>query len=141
MWQTAELLNDLKEDVRANGFPIPVTLAIDLVSFRCNLHDGNHRMTSATKLNLIWILVRVLRLSLGLANNYLKVHKVPKSFFNLRCPCKFRFTTIVSIAKLFEKFIDVLKLLALIYRNNIQFRFKGKAFIIKIFHHLKLFII
>ena len=93
IWQAAELLNDLKEDVRANGFPIPVTLAIDLVSFRCNLHDGNHRMTSATKLNLIWILVRVLRLSLGLANNYLKVHKVPESFFNLRCPFKFRFTT------------------------------------------------
>ena len=93
MWRTAESLNVLKEGVRVNGFQSPVTLAIDLVSFKCNLHDGNHRMALATELNLMWIPVRVLRLSLRFANNYLKVPKVPESFPNLPCPCKFGFTT------------------------------------------------
>ena len=37
MWSTAESLNEPKEDVRGNGFQSPVTLAIDPVSFRCNL--------------------------------------------------------------------------------------------------------
>ena len=92
MWRTAESLDELKEDVRVNGFQSPVTLAIDPVSFRCNLHDGNHRMTCVTELNVMWIPVRVLRLSLGLANNYLKVPKVPESFPTLPCPCEFGFT-------------------------------------------------
>ena len=50
MWWTAESLDELKEDLRVNGFQSPVTLAIDLVSYRCNLHDGNHRITCATEL-------------------------------------------------------------------------------------------
>ena len=45
--------------------------------------------------------------------------------------------TIVSIAKVSEKFIDVLKLLALVCAKYIQLRFKGKILIIKTFHHLK----
>ena len=52
MWRTAESLKELKEDVSVNGFTIPVALAIDPVSFRCNLHDGNHRITSQVLLNL-----------------------------------------------------------------------------------------
>ena len=51
------------------------------------------QMIFATELNLMWIPVRVLRLSLGLINNYLKVPKVPESFPNLPCPCKFAFMT------------------------------------------------
>ena len=73
--------------------PSPVTLAIGPSSFRCNLHDGNDRMTCATELNLMWVSVRVLRLSLGLANNYLKVPKAPESFPNLPRPYKFGITT------------------------------------------------
>ena len=42
---------------------------------------------------LIWIPVRVLRLSLRLANSYLKVPKVPKSFPNLLYPSKFGIKT------------------------------------------------
>ena len=61
MWRTVESLDELKEDVRVNGFQSPVTLAVDPVSFRRNLHDGNHRMTCATELNLMWIPARVLR--------------------------------------------------------------------------------
>ena len=53
MWRTVESLDELKEDVRVNGFQSPVTLAVDPVSFRRNLHDGNHRMTCATELNLM----------------------------------------------------------------------------------------
>ena len=41
----------------------------------------------------MWIPVRVLRLSLGLYNNYLEIPKVPESFPNLLCPWKFGFTT------------------------------------------------
>ena len=93
MWRTVESLIELKEDLRVNGFQSPVTLAIDPVSFRCNLQDGNHRIACPTELNLMWIPVRVLRLSYGLANNYLKVPKIPESFPNLPCPCKFGFTT------------------------------------------------
>ena len=50
-------------------------------------------MTYATELNLMSIPVRVLKLSLGLANNYLRAPKVPESFPNLLWPCKFGFTT------------------------------------------------
>ena len=89
----------------------------------------------------MWIPVRILRLYLGLANNYLKVPKVPESFPNLPCPCKFGFTTyktkkakaIVIIAKVSEKLIHVLKLLALVYPKCIQFRFKGKRSLSKHF--------
>ena len=144
MWRTVESLIELKEDLRVNGFQSPVTLAIDPVSFRCNLQDGNHRIACPTELNLMWIPVRVLRLSYGLANNYLKVPKIPESFPNLPCPCKFGFTTfrdkaktIVSIAKVSEKLTHVLKLLGLVCPKHMQFRFKGKSFIIKTFHHLK----
>ena len=52
MWQTAESLGELKEDLKVNGFQRPVTLAIDPVSFRCSLYDGNHRKTCVTQLNL-----------------------------------------------------------------------------------------
>ena len=93
MWQTVESLDELREDLKFSGLQSPVTLAIDSVSIKCTLQDGNHRMTCATELNLMWIPARVLRLSLGLANNYLKVPKVPESFPNLPCPCKFGFTT------------------------------------------------
>ena len=92
MGRTAESLDELKEDLKADGFQSHVTLAIDPVSYRCNLHDGNHRMTCATELELMWIPVRVLRPSLGLPNNYLKVPKFPESFPNLPCPRKFGFT-------------------------------------------------
>ena len=85
--------NELKEGAMVNGFQSPVKLAIDPVSFKYNLHDGKHRMACASELNLMWIPVRVLRLSLRFANNYLKVPKVPESFPNLPCPCKFGFTT------------------------------------------------
>ena len=91
MWRTVESLDELKEDVRVNGFQSPVTLAIDPVSFRCNLHDGNHRMTCATEINLMWIPVRALRFSLRLANKYLKVPKVSESCPNL--PRKFGIMT------------------------------------------------
>ena len=58
----------------------------------------------------MWIPVRVLRLSLGLYNNYLEIPKVPESFPNLLCPWKLdlqhfgtkKDKTIVSIAKVFE---------------------------------------
>ena len=43
---------------------------------------------------------------------------------------------IVSIAKVSEKLIHVLKLLALVYPKHIQFRFKGKSFISKTSSHL-----
>ena len=89
-WRTAESLDELKEDLRVNGFQSPVMLATDPVSYRYNLRNGSHRMTCATELYLMWVQVRV---SLGLANNYLKVPKVPESFPNLPCPCKFGFTT------------------------------------------------
>ena len=133
MWRTAESLNELKEEVRTNGFPIPVTLAIHLVSFRCNLHDGKHMMTSATKLNLMWIPIRVLRLSLGLANKVLR-------FLNLSLICRvhvnkdlLRFRakkakTIVSIVKVCEKLIHVVKMLASICPKYMQFRLKEKKF-------------
>ena len=147
MCRRAELLDDLKEDVRINGFQSPVTLVIDSVSFRCNLHDGKHKMTCATELKLMWIPVRDLRLSLGLANNYLKVPKVPESFPNLPCPCQFAFTTLKKakrrlklwflFAKVSEELVHVLKLLALVCPKYIQFRFKGKTLIIKTFHYLK----
>ena len=52
MWQTVQSLYELKEDVRINGFQSPVTLTVHAVSYTCNLHDGNHRMTSATELNV-----------------------------------------------------------------------------------------
>ena len=94
-WWIAESLDQLKEDVRL-GFQSPVTSAIDSSSFRCNLHDGNDRKTCVTKLNLMWISVRVIRFSLGLANNYLKVPKFPESFPNLPRPCKFGLTTFRS---------------------------------------------
>ena len=42
-------------------------------SFRCDAHDGNHGMSCATEINLMLIPVKVLTLSLRLANNYLKV--------------------------------------------------------------------
>ena len=89
MLQTAESLDQLKENIyRVNRFQSPVTLAVDHVSFRCNLPDDMlkiHSLRYATKLDLKWIPVRVLRLSLGLANNYFKV---PESFLNLPCSCK-----------------------------------------------------
>ena len=44
---------------------------------------------------------------------------------------------IVSMAKVSEKLIHVLKLLALVCSKYIQFRFKGKTFMIKAFHHLE----
>ena len=89
----------------------------------------------------MWIPVRILRLYLGLANNYLKVPKVPESFPNLPCPCKFGFTTyktkkakaIVIIAKVSEKLIHVLKLLALVCPKCIQFRFNWKRSLSKHF--------
>ena len=68
---TAESLDELKEDLKVNGLQSPVTLATDPVSYRCNLHDDNHAMTYATELNLMWIRVRVLRLSLRLVNSSL----------------------------------------------------------------------
>ena len=89
---TAESLDELKEDLKVNGLQSPVTLAIDPVSYRCNLHDGNHGMTCTTELKLMWIPVRVLRLSLGLANSYLKAPKAAETFPNLPCPRKFGFT-------------------------------------------------
>ena len=93
IWRTAESLDELKEDLKVNWFQSPVMLATEPVSYRCNLHNDSHRMTCATDLYLMWVQVRVLRLSLGLANNYLKVPKVPESFPNLPCPCKFGSTT------------------------------------------------
>ena len=89
---TAESLDELKGDLKVNGLQSPVTLAIDPVSYRCNLHDDNHAMTYATELNLMWIRVRVLRLSLRLANSYLKAPKAAETFPNLPCPYKFGFT-------------------------------------------------
>ena len=50
-------------------------------------------MTYATELNLMSTPVKVLNISLGLANNYLKVPKVPESFPSLLWPCKFGFAT------------------------------------------------
>ena len=44
-------------------------------SFRCDAHDGNHGMSCATEINLMLIPVKVLTLSLRLANNYLKVQR------------------------------------------------------------------
>ena len=93
MQWTAESLDEVKEDLNINGFQSPVTLAIDPVSYRCNLHNCNHRMTCATELNLMGIPVRVPTISLGLIKDYLKVPKVPESFPNLPCPCKFGFST------------------------------------------------
>ena len=48
MWSTTESLDE------------PVKLAVDPVSFRLNLRDGNLRMAYATELRLMWIPVRVL---------------------------------------------------------------------------------
>ena len=76
MWQTVQSLDELKEDVRINGFQSPVTLAVDPVSYTCNLHDGNHRMTSATELNVD---SSQSSNTLGLANNYQKSQR----FLNL----------------------------------------------------------
>ena len=69
-------LDELKEDVRINGFQSPVTLTVHAVSYTCNLHDGNHRMTSATELNVD---SSQSSNTLGLANNYQK----PQRFLNL----------------------------------------------------------
>ena len=127
IWWTTESLDELKEDVSVNGFQRPVPLALDPVSFRCILQDGNRRMTCATEMNLMWIPITVVRLSLGLANNYLKVPKFAESFPNLPCPCKLdlrhfgtkKSKTIVFIAKLFEKLIHTLKLLALVCPKHV----------------------
>ena len=91
-------------------------------------------MTRDTKLNLMWIPIEVLRFSLGLSNNYLKVPKVSESFPILSFPRDLDFRhfgtktakTIVSIAKLSEKLIAVLKLLALVCPKYIEFRLKEK---------------
>ena len=69
MWQTVQSLDELTEDVRINGFQSPVTLAVDPVSYTCNLHDGNHRMTSATEFNVD---SSQSSNTLGLTNNYRK---------------------------------------------------------------------
>ena len=128
MWQTAESLDELREDLRFSGLQSPVTLAIDPVSFRCTLQDGNHRMTCATELNLMWIPARVLRLSLGLANNYLKVLLKFLNLFliyrvhvnlDLRHFERKKAKTIVSIAKVSGKLIHALKLLALVCQKYV----------------------
>ena len=83
----------------------------------------------------MWIPVRILRLYLGLTNNYLKVPKDPESFPNLLCPCNKtkKAKAIVIIAKVSETLIQVLKLLTLVCPKCIQFRFKGKRSLSKHF--------
>ena len=78
-------------------------------------------MTCANDISLIWISVRVLRLFLGLHNNYFKVPKVTEFFPNLSCHVIYDISgkTIVSIAEVSKKLTQVLKLLALVYPKYI----------------------
>ena len=86
-------LDALKDDLEKNGFNETVVLAIDPVTFKCNLHDGNHRITCAKELNLKWIPVRIIRLSMGENNKYKYAPQIPNVFPTCPCPCDFGFST------------------------------------------------
>ena len=112
MRQTVQSLDELKEDVRINGFQSPVTLAVDPVSYTCNLHDGNHRMTSATELNVD---SSQSSNTLGLANNYQKSQRFLNLFLiygayvnlDLRHFGAKEAKIIVSITTMYKKLINL----------------------------------
>ena len=89
----AKYLDKLKKHMCNNGFPGMLILAIDKETMKCNLHDGNHRLTVANELKLDWVPVKLIQLSHGKDCKFEEVPQRPSLWPNYPCPCDFGFRT------------------------------------------------